>query len=161
MSRTNTHFGFSIMLLVVVGVLVLLVAKGMGPVLNPHNADMSDKAIASRIEPVAKLNTGDPIQPPAPKKAAASAGGGETRGGEAVFNSACTACHTAGIAGAPKVGDPAAWGPRIEKGLDTLVKHAINGFNGETGVMPPRGTCGTCSDAELKNAVEYMVSKSK
>ncbi|SCZ64666.1 c-type cytochrome [Thiohalomonas denitrificans] len=179
MNRTNTHLGFSIMILVVVGVLVLLIARGMGPVLNPQNADMSEEAIAERIEPVAKLNTGEPIQPEAPEGAEApevaeapeaavasaevadEAGADEGRSGEDVYNSACIACHAAGVAGAPKIGDPAAWGPRIEKGMDMLVQNAINGFNGETGVMPPRGTCGNCSDAELEKAVEYMVSESQ
>lgn len=156
MNRTNTYFGFSIMLFVVVGVLILLVIKGMGPVLNPHNADMSDEAIAERIKPVAQLNTGDPIAPPAPKVAQAAASSGP-RSGEAVFNSACTACHSTGAAGAPKIGDSAAWAPRIDKGMDALMKSALNGLN----AMPPRGTCGNCSDDELKNAIEYMISKSK
>lgn len=182
MNRTNTYFGFSIMILVVVGVLVLLVAKGMGPVLNPNDADMSEEAIASRIQPVAKLNTGEPIAPEAPQNAVASAeaatetatdaatdavvevaeeGGDDARGGEAVYNSTCIACHAAGVAGAPKLGDQAAWGPRIEKGIETLVQHAVDGFSGDTGFMPPRGTCGNCSDTELEKAVEYMVSESR
>ena len=52
---------------------------------------------------------------------------------------ACMACHGAGVAGAPKIGDAAAWGPRIAKGADTLHKHAIEGFQGQAGFMPPKG----------------------
>lgn len=86
---------------------------------------------------------------------------GISRSGNAVYNGSCVACHGTGAAGAPKLGDKAAWATRIDQGLDTLVKHAIVGFQGKTGVMPPRGTCGACSDVELKAAVEYMVSESK
>jgi len=67
------------------------------------------------------------------------------------------ACHATGAAGAPKVGDVAAWAPRISQGLETLVSHAIKGLN----AMPPRGTCGDCSDEEIGATVEYMVGKSQ
>ncbi len=69
-------------------------------------------------------------------------------------------CHGPGIAGAPKLGDKADWGPRIAKGKDTLYKHAIEGFTGSKGVMPPKGGATTLSDDEVKTAVDYMVSQS-
>ena len=74
-----------------------------------------------------------------------------------VYDAACTACHSTGAAGAPKKGDTAAWSPRIEKGLDTLVNHAINGFN----AMPAKGGCSGCSDEEIESAVEHMVEASQ
>ena len=77
--------------------------------------------------------------------------------GKALFNQVCTACHTAGVAGAPKFGDKAAWAPRIAQGLDTLVSHAINGKN----AMQPRGGAATASDAEIRAAVTYMVNAAK
>jgi cytochrome c5 len=80
--------------------------------------------------------------------------------GKTVFNSACIACHGAGIAGAPKVGDKAAWAPRIAQGNAVLYEHAVKGFQGKAGVMPPKGGS-TASDADVKAAVDYMVLASK
>ena len=81
--------------------------------------------------------------------------------GPQVFNQACNACHGAGIGGAPKSGDKAAWAPRIAQGMDTLHKHALQGFQGKSGVMPPKGGSVNLSDAEITAAVDYMVSQSK
>jgi cytochrome c5 len=77
--------------------------------------------------------------------------------GKKVYDSSCMACHATGAAGAPKVGDKAAWAPRIAQGLETLVKNAISGIR----AMPPKGTCMSCSDADLKAAIEYMVGQSQ
>lgn len=81
--------------------------------------------------------------------------------GPQVFNQACNACHGAGIAGAPKNGDKAAWGARIAQGAATLYKHAIEGFQGQGGVMPPKGGWVNLSDDEIKAAVDYMVEQSR
>jgi len=78
--------------------------------------------------------------------------------GEKLFGSVCTTCHTAGLMGAPKFGDKAAWAPRIAQGKDTLYKHAIGGYQGKSGVMPAKGGS-QASDDEVKAAVDYMVSK--
>lgn len=78
--------------------------------------------------------------------------------GEKLFGSVCTTCHTAGLMGAPKLGDKAAWAPRIAQGKETLYKHAIGGFQGKAGMMPPKGGS-QASDDEVKAAVDYMVSK--
>lgn len=159
--KTNTYFGTSVVAMsVVIGIIALVLnvsdsvySTGAG------TADMSTEATAERLKPVGQLNTGAPIVAAAIEAPASAAPAAAARSGEAVYNTTCMACHTAGIAGAPKVGDQDAWGERIAKGLDTLVQHSINGFQGNTGVMPPRGTCGNCSDDELKAAVEYMVSQ--
>lgn len=81
--------------------------------------------------------------------------------GKATFDSVCFACHAAGVAGAPKFGDKAAWGPRIEKGVDVLKQHAKQGFKGNSGFMPPKGGRGDLSDEAVEAAVEYMVSAAK
>jgi len=81
--------------------------------------------------------------------------------GKKVFDTTCTACHTAGVAGAPKLGDKAAWGPRIKQGKDTLYKHAIGGFTGKSGMMPAKGGNASLSDADVKAAVDYMVAQAK
>lgn len=92
---------------------------------------------------------------------AAALAGGNPAAGEKVFQQACTACHTAGVAGAPKIGDKSAWGPRIDKGMDTLVKHAVEGFTGDKGVMPAKGGFSNLSDQAVADAVAYMVEKSR
>ena len=81
--------------------------------------------------------------------------------GEQVYSMACMACHGAGIAGAPRTGDVGAWSERIAAGLDTLVSHAINGFQGPKGMMPAKGGNPSLSDAEVQAAVEYMVAQSQ
>jgi cytochrome c5 len=80
--------------------------------------------------------------------------------GKKIYDSACVACHGAGVAGAPKVGDKDAWAPRIKQGSATLYEHAIKGFQGKNGVMPPKGGS-TASDEEIKAAVDYMADASK
>jgi cytochrome c5 len=81
--------------------------------------------------------------------------------GEQVYSKVCVSCHGTGIAGAPKIGDRESWKPRIAKGMGSLVNNAINGFTGETGVMPPKGSAVSLSDAEVEAAVRYMVMKSR
>ena len=77
-------------------------------------------------------------------------------GGEALYKQACTVCHAAGVAGAPKFGDKAAWAPRVALGLDGLTASAIKGKN----AMPPKGGS-TASDADIKAAVQYMLAAVK
>ncbi len=79
--------------------------------------------------------------------------------GPQVYNSACLACHGAGIGGAPILGDAAAWAPRIAQGTDVLEDHAINGYSGQLGYMPAKGGRVDLSDQEVADAVEYMVSE--
>ncbi|CAI09704.1 c-type cytochrome [Aromatoleum aromaticum] len=93
--------------------------------------------------------------PTAPAAPAASAADGAK-----VFNKTCSLCHAAGVAGAPKPGDKADWGPRIAQGKDILYKHALEGFTGSKGMMPPRGGGASLTDEEVKAAVDYMVGKS-
>lgn len=92
-------------------------------------------------------------------------GGGEAvagsagRSGEDVYNNACTACHSAGIAGAPAVGDQLAWAGRISKGMDALYDSGINGVAG-TGMIA-MGGCVDCSDDDIRAAVDFMVDSSR
>ncbi len=81
--------------------------------------------------------------------------------GPQVYNSACIACHSTGVGGAPMVGDAVAWTPRIAQGIDTLNEHAINGFTGSAGFMPAKGARLDLSNADIHNAVEYMVGESR
>ena len=79
--------------------------------------------------------------------------------GKKVYGAVCSMCHAANVAGAPKPGDKADWGPRIAQGKDTLYKHALEGFTGAKGMMPARGGS-SFTDDELKAAVDYMVAQS-
>lgn len=81
--------------------------------------------------------------------------------GQKTFQQACFACHGTGAAGAPKVGDKAAWGARIKGGKATLYKHALEGFKGEKGFMPAKGGRTDLSDDAVKAAVDYMVAQIK
>jgi cytochrome c5 len=70
-----------------------------------------------------------------------------------IYNTSCAMCHSSGMAGAPKSHDVAAWKPRLAVGIDALTASAIKG----KGAMPPKGTCMTCSDADIKAVVQFMV----
>jgi cytochrome c5 len=75
--------------------------------------------------------------------------------GKQLFNTVCAACHQTGVAGAPKLGDKAAWAPRIAQGFDTLVEHALKGYK----AMPPKGGAVNLPDQEIISAVGYVVSE--
>ncbi|THC41700.1 cytochrome c5 family protein [Massilia sp. Mn16-1_5] len=98
--------------------------------------------------------------PAAPAAAAAAPAVANADAGKALYNSACVACHGAGIAGAPKLADKAAWAPRIKQGNAVLYEHALKGFQGKAGVMPPKGGS-TAPDADVKAAVDFMVASSR
>lgn len=90
---------------------------------------------------------------PAPAAAAPAA----SVDGKKIYDSTCMVCHATGVAGAPKYGDKAAWTDRVAAGMDTLVKHSIDGLR----AMPPRGGNAKLTDAEVRAAVEYMVASVK
>lgn len=94
---------------------------------------------------------------PAPAPVA-SADGGK---GADIFKKTCAMCHQTGVAGAPKLGDKADWGPRIAQGQDVLYKHAIEGFNGNKGAMPAKGGNPSLSDEDMKLAVDFIVAKAQ
>jgi cytochrome c5 len=134
--------------------------------------ELSDAAIAKRLKPVGELVV-DPNQPapapaapvtvaaaPAPAvagKAAPAAAGGDSAKGKSIFDGTCTACHSTGAAGAPKIGDKAAWAPRLKEGMPAVYGIAMKG----KGAMPPKGGNAGLSEADVKAAVDYMVSKVK
>ena len=111
------------------------------------DVDAQAEKIRERIKPVAEVCVqGDDCGGPV---VAASTG---PRSGEDVFNGTCTSCHTAGIAGAPKKGDVAAWDKRLAKGFAETLAVAKKGLN----AMPAKGLCMDCSDDELSAAIKYM-----
>lgn len=92
---------------------------------------------------------------PAAAAAAPAASAADLALGEKVYGVTCLACHGAGVLGAPKLGDKTAWAPHMAKGVDTLHANALKGLN----LMPPKGGNAALTDAELKAAVDYMISK--
>ncbi len=167
MSKHDDHFlnTFSIVIgtLVVVTLFLIALARSIG---DPFEAAKiaADKAlnqqVASRTAPVGAvavagndnsalaIKSDDGAMPTAlalPKD------------GEATYKAVCSACHAAGIAGAPKVGDKAAWAPRIAQGKATLYTHALNGYQGKAGVMPAKGARPDLPDSLVKETVDYIV----
>ncbi|HJW81881.1 MAG TPA: c-type cytochrome [Acidiferrobacterales bacterium] len=116
----------------------------------------TDSEIAARIKPVGELVVAS---------AAVVANGvipaAKAADGKGTYDKACMACHAAGVAGAPKLGDKAAWKDRIAQGNDTLYTHAIKGYQGKKGFMPAKGGNASLADADVKASVDYMVSQSK
>lgn len=79
--------------------------------------------------------------------------------GPQVYNSACLACHGAGIGGAPKTGDGAAWGSRLQQDMAVITDHVINGYQGSAGYMPPKGGRVDLSDEAIIAAMNYMLDQ--
>ncbi len=129
------------------------------------NPAVADKAVTERIKPVGstpEIEKGpSPLAPaPAPVVAAAvgaNATAASAANGKAVYDASCQACHAAGVAGAPKLGDKAAWAPRLGSGIAAMLTSAIKGKN----AMPPKGGNLSLSDADVKAAVDYMVAQAK
>jgi len=81
--------------------------------------------------------------------------------GKKVYEQTCAVCHGAGIAGAPKFGDKAAWAPRIAQGVNVLYQHALQGYQGKAGVMPPKGGNTALPDADVRAAVDHMAAAAR
>lgn len=165
---SDTHFfnSFSVVLgiLVAFAIVLFAVARVMGR--DHQGQDIIEdplhvKAVEQNIAPfaheaVAGQDNSALAVSQAPPAGAAGAAAALPATGEDAFKQVCSACHGAGINGAPKAGDHAAWAPRIAQGKDTLYSHAINGYKS----MPARGGT-TWPDATVKMAVDYMVSQAK
>ena len=154
-----------ILVAIAVGLIVLALIIGSNTQLKAVHEDPAyEQQVNERLQPFGRAALPGEVaaaSEAAPAAAAAPAPVAAPLSGPQVFNQACNACHGAGIGGAPKFGDKAAWAPRIAQGMDTLHKHALQGFQGKAGVMPPKGGWVNLSDGEITAAVDYMVSKSR
>lgn len=155
--HTDSEFGTSISGLIGVVLLIAVIYFLTVAQFQTGSDAGTPEQIAARIAPVGVVNTDAAAVAAVP---AATSAGGETAAvdegpGVATYTKICMACHATGTAGAPMLGDKAAWEPRLAQGLDGLLTTAVNG----KGAMPPRGTCMDCSDDELMAVIEYMVSK--
>ncbi len=151
---------FAVMVLLILGAWYIYDRQGYH-VENPAKA----AEVTKRIAPVAAVYSGDTgraaivaAQEAAKAALAASVAFDGALDAELIYKNVCAACHDTGAGGAPK-SDKAAWAPRIAKGLETLVKHAVEGFQGDGGVMPAKGGRADLTDEQVKVTVEWMVEK--
>jgi cytochrome c5 len=136
-----------------VNAMVQSVIKGKGA-MPPKAGDpsLTEDEIRRAVVHMANL-AGAGFKTPTPAKPAAAA----AADGKAVYDKVCVACHQVSVAGSPRLGDKAAWAPRIKTGTDAMVQSVIKGKN----AMPPKAGNPSLSDAEIRAAVEFMVSQSK
>jgi len=156
------EFGVILSLLVLFTVCMFILANHIGG--NAFEAMQNTKsAVMERIAPIGQVRVGDAnkvvaveasesVQVATAQPAAAAS---SAKSGEAVYNAGCLACHGTGAAGAPKLGDKAAWEPRVSQGLDAMVANAIKG----KGAMPPKGGNPSWSDEEIQNAIKFILEK--
>lgn len=135
----------ALIVLTTVSLLLVIVLNGLKDFTSEADRATDAESVTKRIAPVAEVEVAQ----------ADAAPGGEINA-EQIVNNSCVACHGTGALNAPKIGDKAAWGPRIAKGYETLIDHAIKGFN----MMPARGGNPDLSDAEVAHAVAFMANKS-
>jgi len=166
MSKQDSHFfnNFSLVLgilfAVTIGLFVL--ARHVGAEHQVKQVTRDPRFLASveeRLQPVSRVAIAgqdnsalkiESVGPATPARALPA-------DGTAAYAEGCATCHGTGLAGAPKAGDKGAWGPRIAQGKDTLYKHALEGFNGKTGVMPAKGGQTAWPDDLVREAVDHMV----
>ncbi|BDU19650.1 cytochrome c [Dyella sp. GSA-30] len=173
MSKSDQSFMRSFSLLIVGLAVLTLLLIGLAWTIydhEPKEVDPSAQAqVDARIAPNGAVYAGNTgraamlaAQEAAAKAAASQVAYGGTKDGKTIYDNLCHSCHTAGVAGAPKLGDKAAWGPRIAEGLDTLVKHAIEGYKGPDGnMMPAKGGNPSLTDEQVKAAVTWITQQAK
>ena len=132
---TSTVLAFVLPIFIIIG-LVVFVTSGNKPMAGVENTEL---AIAQRLQKVGSVEVRDANRP--------------LRSGEAVYQGQCAACHATGAVGAPKLGDAAAWGPRIQTGFEALVHSALKG----KGAMAAQGG-GDFDDTEIARGVAYMAN---
>jgi cytochrome c5 len=170
LSKQDTHFFNTFSLVIGLLIAIAIGIFALARTVASHTQDKQVLAeadylrnVQQRIEPFAQVaiagkdNTALAIKPEGGAAQAAAGTAEMPKTGAELFQQTCSACHGAGIAGAPKAGDKAAWGPRIAKGKDTLYQHALQGFTGTAGMMPAKGGRTDAPDALVKQAVDHMV----
>ena len=146
--KTPKQLAIVLVLAFLVPIALFLLLSQLVTGIRRDDTGETEAMVLARIKPVGEVTL------------AGASGARASMGGEQVFQAVCKTCHEAGIAGAPKVGDKAAWAGPIKKGYETLVQHALNGFQEPGKVMPPRGGNPDLSDVEVERAVVYMANRS-
>lgn len=137
-------------------------ARGGGADLSDFEVEralvyMANQAGAKFKEPASPAPEKQAAAAPSQDKAAAAAPAAGKADGKKIYETTCVACHAAGVAGAPKAGDKAAWAPRLKTGMNALYASALKGKN----AMPPKGGNNALADAEVKAAVDYLTGLAK
>ncbi len=161
------HFSQVIALLVGITVALILLGLYFNSRQEPDANPVAEQAMVERIKPVGEAyagSTGAAAQAAA-KAAAAAAAAGQvayegTLDGSVIYANLCSACHTSGAGGAPKL-EQAAWAARIAQGMDVLTTHAIDGYQGPSGLMPAKGGNPSLSDEQVAATVQWMVDNVK
>ena len=155
MSDNDFVKNFSLMIgaLIALAVVIFILAQIVGTKPAATASVDQDKAVVARIEPVGQLVLAKAVSAVANSVVPSA----QAADGQGTYQQACFACHGTGAAGAPKLGDKAAWGPRIAQGTATLHNHALHGIR----AMPAKGGRADLSDDAVKAAVDYMVSQGK
>jgi cytochrome c5 len=166
-SKFFNTFSVVIGSLVFITISLIALARSIGVPFEQARA-LEDDAVAATVDartaPIAKVavagqdNAALAIQAPAGSTPTVLA---VPKDGEATYKAVCSACHAAGIGGAPKVGDKAAWGPRIAQGKATLYDHALKGFQGKAGVMIAKGGRSDLPDELVRETVDYIVKQNQ
>jgi cytochrome c5 len=129
--------------------IIILLLLVISPVVIANlSGSLAPDAIDKRLKPAAQVEISGESLVAAPT-------GQQARTGEQVYNGNCIDCHKTGVAGAPKIGDKAAWAPRVAQGKETLFQYAWHGLR----AMPPKGNCLDCNEDEIRKAIDYMLSK--
>lgn len=155
------NFSLVLVFLVGVGIIAFILAKFVDGSFEATLSD--DEMVAERLAPIGNVNVGEPFvvgaaEPAAGAGAETAAAAGPVDVGAAAYGKICFACHDAGVGGAPKTGDKAAWADRLQKGQEMLVSNAINGIQGDAGIMPPKGGLASLSDDDVRAAVMHMLA---
>ena len=150
----------------VAGILLFASYGASGARTEPNKDGLEyQRLVAARIAPAARVAVAGKdnaaLNAGAATPAALPAAPAAVLTGQQVYNTTCIACHAAGVAGAPKFADKGAWAPRLGQGLAVLHKHALEGFQGKAGVMPPKGGRVDLADQSIVNAVDYMANAAK
>jgi cytochrome c5 len=126
----------------IIGIVLLVQLVLSRPGADPQA--LTPESVAARIQPVARLEIGAPAAAPG------------ARSGEAIVQATCAACHQAGVAKAPKIGDKNDWAPHLKHSLSELVQTVVKG----KGVMPPKAGDPSLTEAEIARAIAFMANKS-
>jgi len=171
-SKQDTHFFNTFSLVIGLLVAIALALFALARVVASQTQEKQileeshfQQSVNERVQPFARVavagQDNSALKIESVSAAGAPAGPAPPKDGNELYEQACKACHGAGIGGAPKAGDVAAWAPRISKGQDVLYDHAIKGFTGTAGMMPAKGGRVDVSDDLVKEAVEHIVGMSK
>lgn len=161
------RFSAIIVALAVLTLVLILTARALYDSAPKEPNTLAEQRTIERLRPVGAVYAGETgaaamaaAAEAAAKAAASKVAYGGSLDGEHIYNQLCGACHTSGVAGAPKL-EQADWAARLPQGVDTLIKHAIEGYHGSTGIMPARGGNPALSDAQVEASVRWMLDHLK